>query len=147
MKSNHKFTRVLAVAFAASLFVVFFFGTFQSTHAEKSLYTGKEHHEVNFESAQRWTGRFQLDAKPGDIMAGYMAQNIFKKILEQPGCVGIRIYNAKLDNGQPTFVLVGVDGDGNDMVGGAIGEDIIPCPPMCPLNSLFESKKAIALAR
>ena len=146
MKPNNKFTRILTVASAVSLFVVFYFGTFQSTHAEKSLYTGKEHHEVSLESAQRWTGKFQLDAKPGEIMAGYMAQNIFRKILEQPGCVGIRIYNARIDDGQPTFVLVGVDGDGNDMVGGVIGEDIVPCPPRCPSMSPLQTKRAIALA-
>ena len=147
MKPNNKFTHILTVASAVSLFVVFYFGTFQSTHAEKSLYTGKEHHEVSLESAQRWTGKFQLDAKPGDIMAGYMAQNIFKKILEQPGCIGIRIYNAKLDSGQPTFVLVGVDGDGNDMVEGVIGEDVLPCPMWCDENSPLQPKRAIALAR
>lgn len=148
MKSNQNILiRFLTTALFASLVVIIYLGSSQSTQAEKSMYTGKEHHEVSLESAQRWTGKFQLDSKPGDIMAGYMGKNIFDKILAQKSCVGIRIYNARLDNDRPTFVLVGVDGDGNDIIGGPIGEDLLPCPPYCPASSALQSKRAIALAQ
>ena len=148
MKSNRKtLIQFLTAVLSVTLFLVLYFGSYQSTQAEKSIYTGKEHHEVSLESAQRWTGNFQVEAKAGDIMAGYMGKNIFEKILAQKNCVGIRIYNARLDHGQPTFVLIGVDGDGNDIVGGVIGEDQLPCPPFCPSTTSLQTKRAIALGQ
>ncbi|MEX2117503.1 MAG: hypothetical protein WEB37_11495, partial [Bacteroidota bacterium] len=74
------------------------------------------------------------------ITAGYMGRNIFEKVLEQEEAVGIRIYNARLDDGRPTYVIVGVDRDGNDLLAGPIGEDVIPCPPKCG-KALVESQQ------
>jgi hypothetical protein len=56
----------------------------------------------------------------------------FHRILGQPGCVGIRVYPATHDDGQQSLVLVGVDGQGNDMTGGELANDPWRCPPFCP---------------
>lgn len=56
----------------------------------------------------------------------------FERILDQPGCVGIRAYPAEDDAGMVTMILVGVDGDGNDMVDGALENDPFMCPEICP---------------
>ena len=37
--------------------------------------------------------------------AHYVGKNILAKIISQPGCVGINIYNALNENGDKTFVL------------------------------------------
>ena len=55
----------------------------------------------------------------------------YKRILEQPGCVGIRSYPAEDDVGTVSMILVGVDGDGNDMVDGALEQWPLLCPDVC----------------
>ncbi|GJQ20300.1 MAG: hypothetical protein HBSIN02_06550 [Bacteroidia bacterium] len=96
----------------------------------KAVFTGSEHHRISTEKAMRYIANFQA-ATNEPFAAGYMGRGIFDEILSQKDVVGIRIYSARLDNGTPTYVLVGVDANGNDLVDGVIGEDAIPCPPVC----------------
>lgn len=59
-----------------------------------------------------------------------------QEILDQTGCVGIRIYNGYYDS-KRRLVIVGVDEDGNDMTSGRILEFANPCPPNCaPSNAI-----------
>lgn len=150
MSTNRKiFARLLTATFSAMVFVAVYLISYQPSIAEKIVYTGKENHVVDLESAKRWTSNFQETSKPGDVLAGYMGRNIFENILSQNECVGIRIYNAKLENGRMTFVIVGVDGSGNDIVGGVVGEEIYNCPPWCPPATLdlLNKKEVIASAK
>lgn len=55
----------------------------------------------------------------------------YKRILDQPGCVGVRSYPAEDEAGRVTMILVGVDGDGNDMVDGALENQPFECPEFC----------------
>lgn len=51
-----------------------------------------------------------------DATPGYtVGRNIIDQILVQPGCVGLRFYNAINEIGQTTLVYVGVDAQGNDI--------------------------------
>lgn len=60
----------------------------------------------------------------------------FTDILNQPGCVGIRMYMALNNLGQLTVVLVGSDANNNDLVNGVIMDNSTICPPnFCTLNS------------
>ncbi|MBN8851146.1 MAG: hypothetical protein BGO55_28395 [Sphingobacteriales bacterium 50-39] len=45
-----------------------------------------------------------------------IGRNIIEQILAQPGCVGMRFYDAINEKGQNTLVYVGVDASGNDML-------------------------------
>ncbi len=54
------------------------------------------------------------------------------ELLAQPGCVGLRYYKARNKAGEDSMVLVGVDGDGNDMTEGILLDQGFPCPPYCP---------------
>ena len=48
---------------------------------------------------------------------GYtVGRDIIDQILAQPGCAGLRFYNAINEFGQTTLVYVGVDAQGNDMM-------------------------------
>ena len=58
-----------------------------------------------------------------------------KKLLDQPGCVALRIYYATRDDGTPGFVLCGVDEKDNDMTGGVLLEICFFCPPFCTTSS------------
>ncbi|MDF1504055.1 hypothetical protein [Roseisolibacter sp. H3M3-2] len=55
----------------------------------------------------------------------------YRRILDQPGCVGIRTYPGEDEDGTLTTILVGVDADGNDMVEGALMQNPFFCPPEC----------------
>ncbi len=53
------------------------------------------------------------------------------ELLQQPGCVGLRYYRGRTKTGEASMVLVGVDGEGNDMVHGIVIDHSLPCPPWC----------------
>ena len=99
------------------------------------MFTGNEEHKISLEDAIKLTRNFRISMSAGSIKAGFFGRNAFSKILAQPDAVGIRIYNAKLDDGSPTFVLVGVNAQGEDLTGGEIAEFGLPCPPYCPGTS------------
>ena len=149
MNTNRKIVmRLISSVFLVLLIVAFLLLSYERTQAEKSLYTGRENHVISLDKARRLTETYQNAAKPGDVIAGYLGRSIFQKILDQEECVGIRIYNAVSEAGNPTFVLVGVDTSGNDILGGPIGDEIRPCPPYCPISSgliLISAPREIAM--
>lgn len=53
------------------------------------------------------------DSFPTENQWLFVGKNIIDQILNQPGCVGIRFYNALDEVGQKTLVYVGIDADGN----------------------------------
>lgn len=95
-------------------------------------------HRIAVQAAAVLTKRHR-DAKTTKIHAGAFHKDQVLGLLNQPGCVGLRIYHGRDDTGDPTLVLTGIDGSNNDMVEGAILEFNWPCPPICsspnPLNS------------
>jgi hypothetical protein len=91
-------------------------------------------HKISKEKAKEKTKRYKekkaKDKKDGFPVLAYHAE-AYRRILEQPGCVGIRTYPGEDEDGSPTTILVGVDADGNDMVNGELMQDPIYCPPFC----------------
>lgn len=51
-------------------------------------------------------------ANPSDVHSYLIGRNIIDQILAQPGCVGIKFYNAYNEIGEKTLVYVGVDATG-----------------------------------
>src|SRR5687768_6953071 len=49
------------------------------------------------------------DNNPNELIGHYIGRNILDQILNQPGCVGIRFYNAINEVGKKTLVYVGID--------------------------------------
>jgi hypothetical protein len=49
------------------------------------------------------------DAHPTDVQWYMIGREIIEKILAQPGCVGIKFFNAYNEVGQKTMVYVGID--------------------------------------
>ena len=92
-------------------------------------------HVISLTTAKRYVKNFKDNPTTVNITAGYFSRTIFDLILKQPKCAGIRYYYAKLDNGAPTVVLIGVDSLGTEISAGVIGEEIRPCPPYCFTNS------------
>jgi hypothetical protein len=98
-------------------------------------FTGHENHAVNLDDAAKMTEAYRESQKPGAFLGGYFGKDAIQKILVQSGCVGMRIYNGMDNSESPTFVLVGVDAEGEDMTGGELAEIQIGCPPICPIAS------------
>lgn len=95
-----------------------------------------QNHQISLVDAKRYIQNYRNNPTPDpSIKGGVFNREIFDTILIQPGCTGIRYYYAKMDDGTPTIVVVGVDANGNDMEGGIIGEFTTPCPPYCDGNS------------
>lgn len=97
-------------------------------------FTGDENHEISLADATRFTANYR-EQHGNDFLGGFFGKSVFSKILDQQDCVGIRVYNAVNDDGNRSFVLVGVTADGKDMFDGELAEFNIGCPPDCPGQS------------
>jgi hypothetical protein len=71
--------------------------------------------EISHELGAQMVKDFQV-ANPSEVKSYYIGKNIISQILAQPGCVGIKFYNAYNEVGQKTLVYVGVDEFGKNIV-------------------------------
>ena len=55
-------------------------------------------------------------ANPNELKAYNIGKDILGQILAQPGCMGIRFYNAYNEIGQKTLVYVGIDKAGKTII-------------------------------
>lgn len=94
-------------------------------------FTGEEEHTVSFEEAKELKDNYQESMSPGDILAFYYGKTFLLSVLNQEGCVGIRIYNGRKEDGKLELVIVGVNSDGEDLKEGILGNRSAPCPPYC----------------
>lgn len=121
----------------AVLLALFMIGTlFVTVHASAQALPKKTHsHEISKDSANKLIGNLKKDAIQMRTKGGMFYREVFDKILSQKGVIGIRYYYAKMDDGTPTLVMVGVDSLGRDMSTATIAEKTYPCPPYCDLDS------------
>jgi hypothetical protein len=104
-------------------------------------FNGKENHKINLEEAAKLTSNYRNQFESGKkyIKGEAFGKNAIIDMLNQPNCVGTRIYYGLKNDGTQCLVLVGVDADGNDLVDGVILDMGTSCPPHCstdnPLNS------------
>lgn len=71
-----------------------------------------------------------------EIKASFVGVNNLNLILQQPNCIGIRIYNGYDSTlGRFAPVLVGVDSAGKDITSGVIIDKLRPCPDECDMTS------------
>jgi hypothetical protein len=104
--------------------------------------TGKEDHRMPLDAASALTRRFRRArglTPHGEIVGHYLGRAILEEILAQPGCVGIRMYHGQKEDGRPTMVVVGVDGEANDLYQGVIAQETWPCPPLCGVSNPLTS--------
>ena len=97
-------------------------------------FTGNEDHSISLNDATGFTARYR-ETMGTDFLGGFFGKSAISEILNQTGCVGIRIYNAIDDKGENCYVLVGADSDENDMYDGKLAEVSLGCPPKCPEES------------
>jgi hypothetical protein len=98
-------------------------------------FTGNEDHSISLKDAAKMTENYRTAVESGGLLGGYFGRDALQAILDQQGCTGIRIYNARNDAGEENFVLVGVNSEGEDMTDGPLAEYTLGCPPFCPTAS------------
>ena len=132
--TKRKFFTLLSAAVLSAL-VLFLFSTgATNVGARPQEITGANNHVITLDQATKYIDKYKA-APTYAIKGAYFDRSIFDKILAQTDCVGIRYYYGRKDDGSPCLVLVGVDSKGGDMTGGILGEDAVPCPPLCPPGS------------
>ena len=103
-------------------------------------YTGAEGAAIDLKDAARWTARYRNGiTNPETARAHMFGNNIIDQLLDQPGCVGMRMYYALNDEGVKQLILVGVDAEGNDMEDGVVVDGSRICPPDCAGGNLLSS--------
>ena len=71
--------------------------------------------EITHELGAQFINNYQA-THPTDVKAYVIGKDIINQILAQPGCEGIKFYNAINEFGQKTLVYVGVNAEGKPMV-------------------------------
>jgi hypothetical protein len=71
--------------------------------------------EIGLELGTQFIKDYQI-ANPSDAQFYVIGRNIIDEILAQPGCVGIRFYNAYNEMGEKTLVYVGLSEEGKAIV-------------------------------
>lgn len=71
--------------------------------------------EIGLELGKQMVTEYQA-ANPADVHFYEVGRNILGEILAQPGCAGIRFYNAYNEAGEKTLVYVGLNKDGKAIV-------------------------------
>ncbi len=100
--------------------------------------TGNENQSITLDQAVKYVQSYAMSPTAPTIKGGYFAKVGLTNILSQAGCVGIRYYYSKKDDGSSSLVVVGVDHNGTDLTAGPMIDNVFPCPPFCgvvsPLN-------------
>ena len=77
---------------------------------EKKLHAGIGEH-IGYELGAKMIKDYFDTYQEGG--AQFVGRNILEKILAQPGCIGIEIFKALNEAGEKTYVLTGVNEEGN----------------------------------
>lgn len=84
------------------------------TNDSGPVLTGKEGQEFDLETSANWTKNYR-DKYPGETVSHFFGKEIVQKILDQDGCMGVRIYHAHDDQDKKHVIIVGADQHGNDI--------------------------------
>lgn len=95
---------------------------------------------ITLETAQRWAENWNTAEDPiGNVKAFNIPGYNAKEIVKEPNVVNIRAYMGINDDGVPTLIMVGVDVNGDDLIGvnNLIYDFTTPCPTMCNKKAPF----------
>jgi hypothetical protein len=138
-KNKSNFVKLAAVAVVSSMVTfLLIVGVGTVGARQQQQVTGNENQSVTLDQAVKYVQSYTMSPTSPTIKGGYFAKVGLEKILSQAGCVGIRYYYSKKDDGSSSLVVVGVDYNGTDLTAGPMIDNAFPCPPFCgspsPLN-------------
>lgn len=96
-------------------------------------------HTVHPGAATQLTAHYRAQAEPRQPKGGFFGKDAVQKILEQPGCVGLRYYLGANQRGRRVVCLMGADRAGRDMADGYLAEFSFWCPPFCSDDNFLNS--------
>ena len=92
----------------------------------------KREHKIQLEEAKAMARKHRDESPGGSERAHMFPREVFQTLLNNPKVQGIRLYHGKGGDGKGSMIVVGVDGDGNDLLTeGEIFDRGFPCPPVC----------------
>lgn len=93
-------------------------------------FSGNEGGSITLAQGSQWTANYR-SANPNATKAHFFGKTKLNEVLNQSGCVGIRMYYAIDGNGAKQLVLVGVNSSEQDLTSGIILDLAVPCPSYC----------------
>jgi hypothetical protein len=94
---------------------------------------------ITLAEGAKMTANYRATISVGETIAHAAGKNLINSVLGQAGCVGMRFYYAINNSGDKQLVLVGVDGNGDDMEQGVIVDNLANCPPVCSKKNSLNS--------
>lgn len=102
-------------------------------------FNGNEGEFITLEDGAAMTARYRSSVEPGTVTGQFVGKEKLIQILNQPGCVGIRMYYGLDEHNENSVVAVGVDSNENDITSGYIIDYFIKCPPRCSKQNALNS--------
>lgn len=100
-------------------------------------FNGKEGGVISLSEGSTMTAEYRHQ-NPDKLKGHFFGKDILNKILEQEGCMGIRIYYGIDSEGVQQLVLAGADNEENDILE-IVGDISFPCPDACSSNNPLNS--------
>lgn len=94
------------------------------------MFDGSEGSKITRAVAQKFTQDWRT-AQAGKTKGVFIGRDHVLDILNETGCMGIRVYFAVDAANEYTIVMVGADANESDMLAGPIVEVGAKCPPLC----------------
>ncbi|MDX2361574.1 MAG: hypothetical protein QNK23_12260 [Crocinitomicaceae bacterium] len=92
-------------------------------------FDGKEGGEITLQTGADLTENYRSN-NPGATQGHFFGKDILNEILEQTGCMGIRMYYGEDGDGVKKMVLVGAKANEDDMTD-LVADLSLPCPITC----------------
>ena len=133
MKNPRLGTKLIVLSMLVCTFLVHtgFAQDSKEASATQHEATGQEVHAINLEEANAYIDAFRATAETDEPLGGAIRTEAVLKILSQEGAAGLRYYYGRNEEGKRVLVLLGIDGNGEDMWDGHLAERTFLCPPMC----------------
>jgi hypothetical protein len=100
-------------------------------------FNGTEGGQISLQTGADLTAEYRR-LNPNDRKGHFFGKDILQEILDQQGCMGIRMYYGLDGDGQKELVIVGAEASEDDMTN-LVADLSAPCPNACakanPLNS------------
>ena len=100
-------------------------------------FDGSEGSEISLTTGSNYTSNYRKN-NPDGIKGIFMGKDVLQQILDQEGCMGIRVYYGENDDAEQKLVFVGADANEDDMTD-FVANVGIGSPPQSgnsnPLNS------------
>jgi hypothetical protein len=84
--------------------------------------------------AEAWANSWQTNPPKSLAKAHLIPLDVLKELLAIPKVVNVRAYMGVDTTGEQKLMFVGVDGEGNDMIG-TVFSGTTPCPSCCDVKS------------